>query len=159
MIRCLRFVGDADDFRDVIRRIDDGRAATLEEFRLGERGEHFGCERGVRVQSLFDALPRLRHLELWRSRPDFTDVQALRLERLLVDPIWGGAAVLASLGRANCPALKSLTIALDDSATGLPRPFLDAQGLGSIERVTLDAAASGSAQPIENPLSFRAAQI
>ena len=46
--------------------------------------------------------------------------------------------MLDGLGRANCPALKSLTIALDDTSTGLPQPFLEAKGLGPIERVKLD---------------------
>ncbi len=138
VIRSLRFIGSLDDFRDVIRRIDDGRAATLEEFRLGDRGEYFGCERVFKLQPLFDALPRLRHIELWCSRPDFTDVRALRLESLLIDPMGDGGAVLSSLGDANCPSLKSLTIALDDSASALPVPFLEAKGLGPIEHVKLD---------------------
>lgn len=161
VIRSLRFMGNLDDFRDVIRRIDDGRAATLEEFRLGDRGEYFGCERAFKVQPLFDALPRLRHLELWCSRPDFTDVQALRLESLLIDPMLGGGAVLSSLGNANCPSLKSLTIALDDRASELPKPFLEAKGLGAIESLKLDGPFEPEAvkQVLESRVAARVTRL
>ncbi len=137
-IRDLRFLGVLDDFRDLLRRLEDGRAAPLESLRLGDRGEMLGCERAFRVKALFEALPRLRHLELWSASPDFTGVTALRLEHLTVDPSFDEARVLSSLGHAHCPALKSLTLSLVDSDVGLPPALLSSKTLGPIEALTLD---------------------
>jgi len=92
------------------------------------------------VKPLFEALPRLRHLELWSAAPDFTGATALRLEHLTVDPCFDEVAVLSSLGRAQCPALKTLTLSLVDSGGELPAALLESTSLGPLTRVNLDGA-------------------
>lgn len=138
LLRCLKYRGFIDDFRDLIRRLDDGRATPLEELRVGSRGESLGCGRRFRIKPLFDALPRLRHLELWSASPDFEASIALRLEHLTIAPALEVSAVLESLGRARCPALKTLAIALIDDELKWPRALLDSSTLGPIERLRLD---------------------
>jgi hypothetical protein len=138
VIRELEYLGDLDDFRDLIRRFDDGRATTLETLRFGSRGEFLGCARVFKAKALSEALPRLKHLELWCARPDFRGMNALRLEHLVVDPRSGANEVLMSLGDAKCPALKSLTLALADGPEALPQAFLQTQGLEALEHLTLD---------------------
>ena len=154
-LRSLQYLGVLDDFRDLVRRLDDGRAAPLEELRVGDRGELLACERRFRVQPLLEALPRLRHLELWSASPDFTGATALRLEHLTVDPSFDEAAVLSSLGHAHCPALTTLTISLVDSGVELPPALLYSKSLGPLRQVNLDGPLEPEAvrELLESPLA------
>ncbi len=136
-LRVLRVLAVIDDMGDVIRRLRPGRGATLEELRLGDRGEHFGCERPFAVQPLLDELPRLRLLELWSSVPQFAKAHARSLEALTVDPLFGASDVLEGLSKLSAPALKSLTISLAETVEW-PPSLLGCEQFHSLQHLGLD---------------------
>ncbi len=140
VLRSLTYMAGLDDFHDLVRRLGDGRGATLEVLKVGGRGACLGCDRRFRAATLFEVMPRLRRLELWSQAPDFHGAIGLRLEHLIIEPSLHEASVLSSLGAAHCPALKSLTISVVESPNALPPALLNSQTLGPLEQLHLDGA-------------------